>query len=254
MLTVTLAQLQAEVQKRADLQNSLAFAPLADITEYINRAWARLYGKLSRAGENYYLRVAQWTTTSQQQWYYTTAATVGIDGNSPPAGTTVLPTTIYLVKGVDAQVQTNRWLNCERFNWERRNDYQQSDWYWPIMTSLYDYQGSGASAAIFLMPPPAGNIPMRVWYYPEPVVLVNGTDTVDTGNRWDSYVIDWATRLLAEKDENWDLCTRLDASIMKLESEILAEIANRNAGQAPKIRRHRYRRGGWPWGLPGGIP
>ena len=53
MLTVTLAQLQAEVQKRADLQNALNFAPLADITEYLNRAWSRLYGKLSEEDKQY---------------------------------------------------------------------------------------------------------------------------------------------------------------------------------------------------------
>lgn len=248
MLTVTLAQLQAEVQKRADVQNATQFVPLTDITEYINRAWARLYGVLCRTGENYYLNSAQWTTVANQQTYYTTSA------SGVPAGTAVLPTDMYLVRGVDAQVQSNRWLNCERHNFERRNDYQQSDWYWPIMTSLFDYRGSGANGSIFLQPPPAGQILMRVWYYPAPVALANGSDTLDTGNRWDSYVIDWAARLVAEKDENYELCARLDAQIAKLEDEIKAEAASRNSGQAPKIRRHRYRRGGWPWGLPGGVP
>lgn len=248
MLTVTLAQLQAEVQKRADIQGSTPFIPLTDITEYVNRAIARVHGLLASAGEPYYRSSATWTTVAQQQQYYTTAAT-GV-----PAGTAVLPTDLFLVEGVDAQVQSNRWLNCERFNFERRNDYQQSDWYWPIMTSLYDYRGSGASASIFLMPPPSGAIPMRVWYYPIAPQLVNAGDTWDTANRWDSYVIDWAARLCAEKDENYELCARLDMALAQVEERIKIEAESRISGQAPKIRRHRYRRGGWPWGLPGGIP
>jgi len=248
VLLVTLPQLQAEVQKRADIQNATPFVPLADITEYVNRAIARVHGLLADSGEPYYRSLGTWTTTSQQQTYYTTAA-VGV-----PAGTAVLPTDIFRVEGVDCQIQNQRWLNCERFNFERRNDYQASDFFWPIVTYLYDFRGSGAQTAIFIQPPPPGAVNLRVWYYPTPPQLAVPTDTWDTANRWDSYVIDWAARLCAEKDENYELCARLDVALAQVESRIKAEAESRISGQAPKIRRRRYRRAGWPWGMPGGIP
>lgn len=238
------------MQLRADVASSsgtLAY-PLTEITDYINRGIARVHGLLALSGMPYYRSSATFVTTNAQQQYYTTAAA------NVPAGTAVLPTDIFRVEALDVQVQSSRWLNAERFNWERRNDYQQSDWYWPVMTSLYDYMGSGATAAIFLMPPPSGAINVRLWYTPVAPQLANAADTWDSANRWDEYVIDFAARLLAERDENYELVARLDVSLAAMEAVIKAEGESRISGQAPKIRRHRYRRGGWPWGMPGGVP
>lgn len=248
MLLVTLSSLIAEVQKRADIQNATTFIPTADITEYVNRGISRVHGLLAKSGEPYYRSSASWSTTSGQQQYYTTSA-VGV-----PSGTNVLPTDIFLVEALDAQVQGTRFLNCERFQFERRNDFQQPGPWEPLTTFLYDFRGSGASASIFLQPPPTGAQAMLLWYFPVPPQLAANGDTWDSANRWDAYVIDWAARLCAEKDENYELCARLDASLAQLEAMIQHEAENRIKGAAPKVRRTRYnRRGGWPWGV-GGIP
>jgi len=248
VLLVRLDFLQGEVQKRADVQNETQLIPLADITEYINRAIARVHGLLAKSGEPYYRTVFQWTTTSGQQTYYTTAAT-GV-----PAGTAVLPTDMFLIIGLDAQIQNAFWANCDRMNFEQRNDLQQSNAFTPIRTVLYDYNGSGPNAAIYLQPPPNGVMPLRVWYFPVAPQLAAPSDTWDSANRWDSYVIAFAARYCAEKDENYELCARLDKEVAEMEATIKAEGESRISGAAPKIRRRRYRKGGWPWGIPGGIP
>jgi len=235
-----LSDLQADIQKRADIQNSTAFIPLSDITEYINQGWTRIYGVLCRTGENYYLANSQITTVSGQASYYTTSAT-GV-----PAGTAVLPTNMWDIKGVDVQIQTGRWANAERMQWEQRNDYQPGDFAWP-MKPYYDYQNSGVQASVLLMPVPTGGIPVNVWYYPAAVRLSANTDTIDGGNGWEIYAIDWAARRCAEKDENYELCARLDRSLEEMLNDIRAEAASRNAGIAPKVRRVRYKQ----WGGPG---
>jgi hypothetical protein len=84
---------------------------------------------------------------------------------------------------------------------------------------------------------------MRLWYYPAAVRMVADTDTIDGGNGWELAAIDWAARMCAERDENYDLCARLDQSFAAHMQNVLDEAANRNAGQAKKIRRVRYKDG-----------
>jgi hypothetical protein len=246
MLLVTLSQLQADVQLRADVSGSVQAYPLSEITDYINRAIARIHGILSNTGEGYYRSNATFNTTSGQQTYYTTSA------SGVPAGTAVLPTDIFRLEAVDSQV-AGRWQNCERMNWERRNDFQQTDPFVPFFTYLYDYSGSGPNSAIFLTPPPSGTLPVRIWYYPVPVTLVSGTDSWDSANRWDEYVVAFAAMLLAERDQNFELVAQLKADIAGIEQAIHAEAASRVTGAAPKVRRSRYRRFS-PWGWGGGMP
>ncbi len=249
MLNATLTQLQADVQLRADVQNSVAAFPLTEITDYINRGIARVHGLLALSGEAYYRSQAQFTAVGGQQQYYTTAA------SGVPAGTALLPTDIFRVEALDSQVQGNVWTNCQRFQWERRNDYQQNALStWPATVTIYDFMGSGPSASLYLQPIPGVGAPFRIWYFPVPVVLVAGSDTWDTANRWDEYVIAFAAKLVAERDQNFELAAKLDQMVSGMEGTIKAEGESRISGQAPKIRRSRYRRGGWPWGVPGGLP
>ena len=244
----TLANLISDVQKRADVENATAFMPTADITEYLNQGWARIYGLLCRTGENYYLSQATFSTVANQPTYYTTAA------SGVPAGSNVLPLDLWDIKGVDVQIQsTGIYSSAKRFQFEQRNDFQQFGWSWPTVP-LYDYQGSGNVASLTFIPTPPGGYTTRLWYYPAAVRMANNSDTIDGGNGWEIYAIDWAARRVAEKDENYELCARLDQSMGEMEMAIKAEAATRNVGQAPRVRRTRYKRtcGFWGPGSGGG--
>lgn len=244
MLLVTLGQLQTAVQLRADVAGSAQAYPLDEITDYINRGIARIHGILSNTGEGYYRTQFTFNTTSAQQFYYTTAAT------GTPAGTAVLPTDIFRLEAVDAQTN-GRWINCQRMNWERRNDFQQTDPILPMFTYLYDFSGSGATTSVFLTPPPSGSLPVRVWYYPVLAPLAQPNDSWDSANRWDEYVIAFAAMLVAERDQNFELVGQLKGDIAGIEEAIKTEAASRVTGAAPKVRRSRYRRVN-PWGWGGG--
>ena len=248
MLTTTLALLQTAVQLRADVVGSVSTYGLTEITDYINRGIARVHGLLAKSGEPYYRTLANFMLVGTQQNYYTTAA-VGV-----PAGTAVLPTDIFMVEALDIQLQNNLWSNCDRMNWEERNDYQQNSTFSPLVQAKFQFMGSGAQASIYITPPPQGGLPARVWYWPVPVVLVSAGDTWDTANRWDEYVIAFAARLIAERDENYQLSMRLDQTIAQMDETIKVEGENRIKGAAIKIRRRRYKRNNFPWGSPGGIP
>jgi hypothetical protein len=242
--TRQLSDLQADVQKRADVVGALQAFPLTDITEAINQGWARVYGLLTQTGENYYLTEFSFSTVSGQDTYYTTSA-VGV-----PAGAALLPTDMYRVKRVDAQPTNGpEFRTCSRFQFDAGNDYPQSGWAWPLVP-MYDYQGSGAQAALQFVPVPPAAQPIRLWYYPVAVRLVNATDVIDGGNGWEIYAIDWAARRIAERDENYELCARIDLALAEMEANIKREAASRNAGQAPKVRRSgRYKhRGAWGGG------
>lgn len=238
----SLANLIGDVQKRADVENATLFMPTTDITELVNQGWTRIYGKLCRTGESYYLSPSTFTTVASQDTYYTTAAT-GV-----PAGTNLLPLDLWDIKGVDVQIQAaGIYTGAKRYQFEQRNDYQQFGWSWPVVP-LYDYRGSGASAALNFIPAPPAGILVRLWYYPAAVRLVNNSDTLDGGNGWEIYAIDWAARRIAEKDENYELCARIDGALAEMERAIDAEAATRNTGQAPRLRRTRYKRSFGFWG------
>ena len=242
MRTRQLVDLRADIRKRCDLEGSTTFLPDADVTELFNQGWARIYGILCTTGENYYLSNVTFSTVSGQDTYYTTSA-VGV-----PSGTNLLPTDMWRVKGLDVQVvQTGLWNPAYRFQFGQRDDFQQWGWNWPAIPK-YDYRGSGATASIVFAPIPSGVYPCRLWYYPSAVRLANDSDTIDGGNGWEIYAIDWAARRAAEKDENYELCARLDMALAEMERSIRAEAASRNAGLAPKIRRSRYRRSDGFWG------
>lgn len=243
MRTRQLVDLRNDVRKLADVENATQFIPDADLNEYISQGWTRIYGLLCTNGENYYLSQATFTTVSGQDTYYTTGA-VG-----KPAGTTVLPTDLWRVKGLDVQIQSNgRWANAQRFQFEQRNDYQDSSWSWPTCP-LFDYEGSGLAATIRFIPVPNASS-VRLYYFPAAVRMSADSDVIDGGNGWELYAIRWAARECAKKDENYELIAQLNAEMAEMVAAIEKEAASRNAGIAPKVRRSpRYKRG---WGTHGG--
>lgn len=246
-----LSDLIADVRSLTDTQNQLNLVADSEITEWLNQGWTRVYGALALSGETYFLENFSFATVGGQPTYYTTSA-VGT-----PAGTAVLPTDMWMLKGVDVQQNPNGYfLNAHRFEFEKRNDYQMGQfggtWAWPARP-LYDYQQMGINASLTFIPTPdTMSNTVKLWYFPAAVRLVNSTDTLDGGNGWERWAIAIAARWVALKDENYDLVSQLANEIAKWEADSKAEIASRNVEEAPQMRQVRYRRrgrgGGWPWG------
>lgn len=248
MQLVTLTTAIAQVQKLANVENATAFISTADITTLLNEAWTRVYREICRSAQDYYLTSQQWTLIPGQDTYYTTAG-------AGPAGTNILNTDIWDVRGFNQQFSGGEfpiWRNCYSFEYEERNSRPvATGTSWPNPTYQYSFRGAGPTLQrITLIPIPSTADIVRLDYYPNAQVLVSGSDTWDGQNGWDHLAIAIAARWCAIKDENYELIPHLDADIQQWTAQIKGEVTSRNMGEAPRVRRRRYRlRGRYnPWG------
>lgn len=246
MRTVLVSDLVTRVRNRAGIVSAAQFIRDGEIRQYLSDGWARVYGILCESGEPYFLNQPPtlFSSVAGQDTYYTTSSSIA------PAGTNLLPTDLYKIRGLDAQLSTSgEWRNLHRYEFEERNDFQVTyqAGFWPT-EPRYDFQGMGANAAIRFMPAPQAASPLRLWYYPSAPDLTVAT-SIDGGNAWDVYAVDYAANYCAVKDENFDLLPALAASMAQIEAAIRTESANRNAGLPRQVRRSpRYKTGMGPWG------
>lgn len=237
--TRNLVQLIADVRSRCDqvtANGAQAFISDAEICEWLCQADADLYDKLVLTGEQYFLTnpPPQFVTTSGQQDY-------------------PLPPDFYKLRGVDVQVGSY-WSTCHRANFEQRNDFQNlplTVWDWQALL-YYDLYGQ----YLHFMQVLPGAQQIRLWYYPvrQRMSLNDGASGansyLDGVNGWETYVIDYAAKMCAVRDENAELAQMLGADIAKTEDRIITMASSRNSGEAPKARVVRGRL--WSPGQPRG--
>ncbi|MER3466187.1 MAG: hypothetical protein C4340_03220 [Armatimonadota bacterium] len=87
---------------------------------------------------------------------------------------------------------------------------------------------------ISLLPTPAGVYTLTLWYAPAPSTLTSGQN-YDTIARLDDYIVNYAARLIAKKDANWELYDRLGAELVEMRSEIEAIARNRDLNSPGRI-------------------
>jgi hypothetical protein len=223
----TLAALRNDVLTRVDMVGS-TWAPTADINEWINQAWAELYDLLIDTGEKYYL-----TTPAP---VFTTST-----------GTDIypLPADHYKTLGVDALISGTQWYDLHRYQFERRNDYTITAGDWSgVSPVLYDIR----AGYLHFIPSPPGNYTVRHYYYPAAVRMVNDTDTIDGVNGWELFAINYAAKMLAERDDNAELAAALTQEMLRQSQRITTFASDRNVGEAPQTRVARGR--AWTPGLP----
>lgn len=229
-------QLVSDVRLRSDQTTTAGQVPFIDdgtILEWINQGWARLYDKLVKTGEQYFLYSTIITTNNGQMDYQ-------------------LPPDFYKGMGVDIMIG-GYWSPAHRFNFEQRNDYQNvtGDWTWPVFI-YYDFWGQ----QLHFIPTPNGQYPVRLWYVPVSARMTlndnanppGSLSNIDGINGWEDYCIDWAAKKCAQRDENFDLANSLHQDMLETEAHILSMATSRNPGEAPKARIIRGRL--WSPGMP----
>ncbi len=246
MRTRNAIQLISDVRSRCDQPTGFGQQPFitdAEILEWLNQAAAWLWDKLTKTAEHYYLGPPNtFLTVSGQDAYE-------------------LPPDFYKSVGVDVQF-FGVWRAAERFDFQRRNDYQViggNAWTWPC-TLLYDLWGQ----QLKLMPMPNQATQVRHFYYPVCPRMsltdgANGANSIVDGiNGWEVFLVDWAAKKCAERDQDFDLAASLSADIAATEARILSMGASRNPGAPPVTRIVRGRGGimgrrrGGGWGSFGG--
>ena len=207
----TLADLRLRSKQRADRETS-NFIETDELNFLINGSVAELHDLLVAAGSADY---------SIQDTTFTTVANVD---NYP------LPANFYKMKGVDAQITSDKWYSMRPFNFNERN--RNNDVTWGLINGpniRYRLLGDN----IKFSPAPEAPYAIRLWYTPTAPILVNDTDTLKDLNFYAEYVIvDVAIKYLQKEESDVSILMQQKAEL-KRRIEIMAN--NRDEGQPESV-------------------
>lgn len=214
--TITLALIRTNALRRADMENVDTFVGSAlgeEMDQYVNESISELYDLI--------------IDSSAQEWYLRQDTTgVTVSGTKQYA----LPSDMYLLKGVDMFIGTQRYT-LTPYSFAERNAYEGTPREYPRSyrgrPRHYRLEGALTDSTgvhqhnIRLTPEPDGAYEFDIWYYPHAPVLDADTDVWDGFNGWEEYVIvDVALKLLA-KEQNGDAFAMLAARKAELKERII---------------------------------
>jgi len=159
----------------------------------------------------------------------------------------------YKLVGMDLGINTsnNAWVTLLKYDFIERNRYV-----YPNSTStiygVYNMRYRLMGKNVNIIPTPAGNQQIRMWYIPRLPGLLADTDITTIGfSGWLRYVIVRAAKYALDKEEGSDT-SKLDAEILYLKQRIEEASQNRDAGVADTISATRadpvYGGNGWNGG------
>lgn len=211
-MSITLLELRTRARQMADMEDS-EFVTDSELNNYINFAAAELHDILvSTYGSEYFLESTTATTTNGQQAYD-------------------LPTNFYKLRGVDAKINSQDWINIRPFNFNERNRYEDFG-AWTLMgISNVRYRIMGNS--IRFTPTPDNNIEYRLWYVPKATVLSDDSDTLDDINQYSDFVIITAAMKMRAKEESE--VTLLASERNRILERLKDDAQNRDAAQPESI-------------------
>lgn len=157
---------------------------------------------------------------------------------------------MYKLIGMDLAVNTSQvtpsWVTLNRFGFIDRNKFvypNSTSTIYGVYNQAYRMMGQN----INLIPTPAGNQTLRMWYAPKLTGLLSDTDLSTLGfSGWIQYVIVRAAKYALDKEEGTDT-SKLDQEIAFLKTRIEQASQNRDAGQPDTISDTRRDNifGGW---------
>ena len=212
-LNRTIEQMVAAARKAANVVGTTALLrhPEADLFDYVNRGIAALD------------RILKIADTGQRFLSTTTITTVsGLELYSLP------PDFMFLISLSGSIDGCMRWFTAYEHNERPHLVDENAGWTGePLYYRL-------RQANISFVPVPRGIYTLTLWYAPAPSTLTTG-QTYDTIARLDDFIIDYAARLVAKKDSNWELYDRLGASLAEMRGEIEAIGRNRDMNSPARI-------------------
>ena len=253
---MSLYELRLRSQQCADRVGS-QFVTLDEWDAFIKLACYELYDLLIKAEEDLYADQTVIINTNAQAMNYALpngynnylGGTYPNTAGQPPAKA------FYKLAGVDLGVNTsnNAWVTLKKFPFIQRNAYV-----YPNSTStiygVYNLRYRIMGGFLNLIPTPAGNQQLRMWYSPKLPQLLADTDLTTIGfSGWLRYVIARTAKYALDKEEGSDT-SKLDQEIAFLKARIEASSADRDEGQPDTISEvgqgDDY--GGTGWGSSGG--
>jgi hypothetical protein len=246
---MSLYELRLRSQQTADRVSS-NFVTTSEWNAFLRIAMYELYDLLIGAYEDYGVAPPVYINTNS-----TTANYPLPDGTNYLGGvyqgTSGLPSErFYKLVGVDLGVNTsnNAWVTINRYNFIDRNLYV-----YPNSTStiygVYNMRYRVMGDNLNIIPTPAGNQQLRLWYTPVLPALLLDTDLTNIGiSGWLRYVIVRSAKYALDKEEGSDT-SKLDTEIAFLKTRIEQMASTRDEGQGDTISHTRsdYPYGGNGW-------
>lgn len=219
---MTLAELRAAAQQRADMVNS-DFVSDEEWTGYINGSYFELYDLLvQKFGDDYFV---------------STDSSITTDGTNDRFSLAGISPGIYKLLGVDLQLAgtagaaNGSYIQLKRFNFAERNVSGTAVGQAALARVNIRYRLAGNT--LWLNPLPAAGYPLRLWFVPRLTPLAQDTDQADGVSGWLEYVIVDAARKALLKEES-DV-SELVREKMALEKRIEEAAENRDAGEPQAV-------------------
>lgn len=233
---MSLFEIRLRSQQTADRVNS-EFVDRPEWNSFLRLAMYELYDLLITAYEEYFASSYVFINTNGtvQNYPLPDGVTNYIGGAYPnTSGTPALA--FYKLAGVDLGINTsnNAWVTLERYDFIQRNKYvypNSTSTIYGVYNMRYRMMGNNLN----LIPTPAGNQQIRLWYSPRLPALLMDTDLTTLGfSGWLRYVIVRAAKYALDKEEGTDT-SKLDAELLFLKKRIEETAQNRDSGQPDTI-------------------
>lgn len=237
---MSLFELRLRAQQTADRVNS-NFVTRTEWNAFLRLAMYELYDLLITSYED--LFAAQYvyinTNGTTQNYPVPDGATNYFGSTYPSTGSTDPAQAFYKLAGMDLGVNTsnNAWVTLLKFDFIERNKYvypNSTSTIYGVYNMRYRLMGNNVN----IIPTPAGNQQIRMWYSPKLPALLQETDLTTLGySGWLRYPIVRAAKYALDKEESDT--TKLDGEILFLKKRIEETSQNRDAGVADTISQTR---------------
>ncbi len=237
---MSLFELRLRSQQTADRVAS-QFVTRTEWNAFIRFAMYELYDLLITTYEDYFASQYVYITTngSTQNYPVPNGVSNYFGGTYPDTGSTNPAQAFYKLAGMDLGLNTsnNAWVTLKKYNFIDRNRYvypNSTSTIYGVYNMAYRLMGPN----INLIPKPAGNQQIRMWYSPRLPGLLQDTDITTLGfSGWIRYPIVRAAKYALDKEESDT--SKLDQELLFLKKRIEDTAQNRDAGVPDTISQTR---------------
>jgi hypothetical protein len=235
---MSLFELRIRARQKADRLNS-QFVTDSELNTFVRLAAYELYDLIMDSYEDYFSSefVYIQTNGTTQNYQLPDGVSNYLGGNYN--GTTGTPAkAFYKAAGLDLAVNTSTvspaWVTLVKFNFIDRNKFV-----YPNSTStifgIYNMRFRIMGNALNIIPTPAGNQTIRMWYAPKLPRLMADTDITNLGfSGWLDYVIVRAAMYMLTKEEGSDT-SALKEELLFLKTRIEQASQNRDISMPDTI-------------------
>lgn len=228
---MSLFELRLRSQQTADRVNS-KFVTTSEWNSFLRLAMYELYDILIMSYEDLFSdQFVFINTNGTAQRYPLPDGSTNFLGGTFPSGSGAPAQAFYKLIGMDLGINTsnNAWVTLLKYDFIERNKYV-----YPNSTStiygVYNMRYRLMGKFVNIIPTPAGNQQIRMWYAPRLPGLLQDTDLTSIGfSGWLRYPIVRAAKYALDKEEGADT-SKLDQEIAYLKTRIEEASQNRDAG------------------------